>query len=301
MTWVAVFVAVTGVAAVSAADQPRAIQFNIVPGGGQYMVNGEHIFAYDGAIAPAYESTATGRNYLDTETITNAGGLGVLNSGRDGTYWNTVTKTKLAAGEYLCYTNGDRADGVTYGCAYSSGKGIEWNWYPGGGYIGIGGNWNDPPYPSQTGVQSTTLMGTEMDGLNAWGFYVHGLAKGTYQVFLLSATPGYESRTSQVWAGVFQAANRAELELIDVDAPGFSPAYTKGAAVSNATEWEAGKNYLVLNIEITSPDDTLVIITKSTGYPSIGLNGLQIVPVVPEPATMTLLGLGGLALLRRRR
>jgi len=77
----------------------------------------------------------------------------------------------------------------------------------------------------------------------------------------------------------------------------------------NTTTWEYGNNYVLFeNVEanangmITFLGDATDVDEIELGSPAyrLGLSGFQI-QAVPEPATMALLGLGGLGLIRRRR
>jgi hypothetical protein len=64
--------------------------------------------------------------------------------------------------------------------------------------------------------------------------------------------------------------------------------------------WVLGNNYILF--EDVAPDvsgDIVINMTKVSGYGFV--SGFQLVETVPEPSTTALLGLGGLALILRRR
>ncbi len=69
------------------------------------------------------------------------------------------------------------------------------------------------------------------------------------------------------------------------------------AAQANASTFINDQNYLVMNV--VSDSFGVLNIAYNTVTSEADLNGLQLVSV-PEPATMSLLALGGIALIRRR-
>jgi hypothetical protein len=74
---------------------------------------------------------------------------------------------------------------------------------------------------------------------------------------------------------------------------------------ANTTSWVVGQNYVELSFTISSADDVLTLISKSTGDDKRGIfNSMQIVQI-PEPSTWALIGIGlgfiGILRLRKSR
>ena len=255
--------------------------------------------AYTGAIAPGYEAGYKENNLVGTE-IFNREGLGLLQS-KDGTYWNALNTggTNITG---LKYVDGTSATDVTVRIA----AGWVTPLYPGGGMYGWtygvhswGTSVSKPA--SVDGVQSTPLMQdylyTDNSGASAslFGFTISGLPAGDYMVILLGATPTAENnRPYSLAVGQYSGATPPELytdsRLTEIGMLGTS------AGGTNKLDWVSGQNYLMHPITLGA-DESIVVMAKGD---RAGLNGIQIIRV-PEPATMSLLALGGLAMLRRRK
>lgn len=271
--------------------RPVSIQFDFSTTAGSYT---------SGRIAPAYEATATEPNYNSTNTITNSGGTGTLNSGTNGTAWNALTGgTVISNGSNLKYVDGSFVPSgaitvtTAYGNGTTSGTVAAWQYGPADwGSVGS----------STTGVQATTLMQDELyslaggGGTQVFGFRIQGLPVGSYQLFALGATPTAENRSKTIRMGVFTLSAQNDPN----DAALFTAGTLGTGGVANAPAWVSGKNYLIGTVTTANASD--YIVTMVTGA-NPALNGIEIVPLapVPEPAMLSLLALGGLALLRRRK
>ena len=270
--------AALSIATAASAELGRAIQFNLGDSGN----------VYTGAIAPAYEWS-----------VANPGGQGVLNSITDGTTWNTVSGMYRSG---LLYTDGTPAHGVSVTCAVNN-----YGRAPAGGtpeyaafrnsvddWFWVGGAYSWAGEAATTGVLATALMGDILYGSgphNDPGLLavrVENLVPGTYQVFVLSATP-HEVREVEVKIGLFTSLAQ---DRWDDPAMG-SVVGTAGHTTTDA--WTVNRNYVMRELTVAEGD---YLVVMARGH-NASISGIQIVPV-PEPATMCLLALGGLALLRRR-
>ncbi|MEM9753752.1 MAG: PEP-CTERM sorting domain-containing protein [Planctomycetota bacterium] len=144
------------------------------------------------------------------------------------------------------------------------------------------------------------------DGVGV-GIAVSGLAPGVYDFYLTAfrgdgATNG--SRDYRTAWGVSDAPITDFTPTVSV--PTFSEVL-ENSDPDTVDSWVAGDNYLtgrftiagndILSLHVDSPD----LAGPDAGSAFIGVvNSLEIVPI-PEPSALTLLGLGGLAALRRRR
>lgn len=136
-------------------------------------------------------------------------------------------------------------------------------------------------------IYDTSLMQNLLYREDNLGFRLKGLAPADYQVYVIAANPGSAAELNRTY----------NLSLgVNLEAPLPSPtAISAGASTST---WIDGKNYLLGTISITSSNQWLTVIQGGSAYPV--LNGIQVIQVVPEPATGTLLALAGLATLRWR-
>jgi len=244
--------------------------------------------SYGGKIAPGYEASAEEPNAYGAAgtTITNAGGMGLLDS-RNGTAWNVLGSGGMFSG-LMCVDGTSAGSDVKATLAAGSPSDGMGNW------SGSVQTWTESA--STSGVQSTSLM---LDVLyttnNLLGFRITGLPVGTYAVIVMDVTPNVTStRPHEFKAGLFTDASQGSYNDEALSVLGTLNAH----GLTDAPLWTNGVNYLMTTITTTSESDYIVVM--GTGF-NASMNGIQIIQMVPEPATMGLLALGGLALLRRRR
>ena len=269
---------VLSLAVVASAAEYKAIQFTF----------GDR--PYSGAIAPAYVPA------IVEGGIQNNGGEGKLTLA-DGTAWNQIQAYEAVITGFV-HADDTPATGVTLtmGGWWSDRDDLYW---------GYGGAAYTHDEKNIQGVQATDLMWTSLyAGQYAITVAVTGLAPGVYQVFVPNVVPNDPgTRELEVVMAVF-STSLGNIMNESLAAEGFHKVNGMGADLTeNALVWKEGLNYVQRTLVIESETDVLVVASYCFLENSPGplLNAIQIVPVIPEPATMTLLALGGLALLRRRK
>lgn len=221
------------------------------------------------------------------ETILiNFGGIaGSPDSGGDGvlTNWNTVAgrdyDTKpafdpLAAGEVI------DSDGVTVAGVSISGTTTS-GWY--GTSTGNSGTYpGDGVSTAPAWLDLDAIEVVEWDSGGGVTVLIEGLAGSAYQVDVVAvrSSSGTTTREQSYWV------NGARADGISGD----WNAYSQG--------WEAGG---VMTWASVAPSEGTLTLSTGDGQGNNSYLAAARITLVPEPATLSLLGLGGLAMLRRRR
>lgn len=212
----------------------------------------------------------------------------------DGQAWNQVSMYDVTSG--LEYADGTAATGVSLNLgSTTSGTVINLSTNPTNSHQ-LGGGIN-------TGIYAGNSVGT--DGIftspkvSRTGLQITGLEAGTYDVYVTARnTNAGDKTTSQtvyVGSGIVGNFDSAPLDSVTM-----VYAYPLVPAVSAA--WAEDVNYAKFTITLDA-GGALNIATSGTEGTSDDrgfLNSVQVV-LVPEPASLTLLGFGGLLMLRRRR
>jgi hypothetical protein len=208
------------------------------------------------------------------------------------TTWNRVTTNNLAT---VLNGDGTTATGVmlTWGSAADADSSVTFNVQPsatngGGGSQGV--------YAISSAVKTSVFNNLAGSFL---GLRIDGLAAGEYELYIHArntATPN-SSTSSRVYyladatAGSFSPATA---QYVDI-----SNAYSVNSTTGNETFYQ-GVNYQKFTVTITDDDPSLYVAVRGTGVENRPfINSLEIV-AVPEPTLISLAGLTGMLLLRRR-
>ena len=290
----------------------RAIQFNFTSANGKTQ----------SCIGPAFEPSVSEAGRYGTYTIPNGGGESMLSS-VGNTVWNNLRATDTTGNKWF-YSNNDPATGVKVWLASGSmASGMNWTtgtthfqytevrWTDGPN--GVGGQHRWPNDGSSIKGVANTVLGSDVayaTSGNLVGFRVQGLAQGYYMVYVIDELPVNEFSERQhqfyvsVTAGDYIQPVVADKLTIAGEEVWLGVGGQSGNALAgntNGQDWVEGRNYIKTLVYIGSEADYLNVICHATAG-GAQFNGVQIIPVaVPEPATMCLLALGGLAVLRRRR
>jgi hypothetical protein len=210
------------------------------------------------------------------------------------------TVSDVAAGGLVDSSNAVLA-GVSADFGVGSETSIDWTSQPFARVGVVGGR-------SGTGVFSNTIYGDFIGATNSngtpttVGMRLSGLAAGEYDVWVVTrhtyvnndnvATDDYD-----IYVGGGS----------NTTAPNTLPTasvlqYSRANASANTGSWAAGDGFTWRKITVDlKPGQDLLVFSETSFENQNGiLNAVQITPV-PEPTALAVLGLGGLALVRRRR
>ncbi|MFP4053660.1 MAG: PEP-CTERM sorting domain-containing protein [Phycisphaerae bacterium] len=153
----------------------------------------------------------------------------------------------------------------------------------------------------QDNARSAQFM-DEKDG-QAVAVRISGLAAGSYDFFVVSRNtyadatgPGHD--TYDIIAGTTTATG-------DTDYSGFVVAEDLDYTTGSNTSWVENVNYVKISLDVVDGED-VVLVAEPTNTSNV--NGkteyrgfINMVQIVPEPTTLALLAIGGLAAIRKRK
>lgn len=174
------------------------------------------------------------------------------------------------------------------------------------------GNWNNNTPDGWTsagghGMQSDVVNPSGIDG-NVFGFLEGGatgdLTGGSFIQSISAVLPGGSVTIGDAFTLTLAALNQNGSPSFDFDIrdnadPSLGSSLIGGAVQSVAVSG-AWADYVVLGTVATSSTDVFLIL--NTNGPQVRIDNVRLdLVVVPEPSSSALLGLGGLALILRRR
>jgi hypothetical protein len=183
----------------------------------------------------------------------------------------------------------------------------------------LGGNNSDNAYtwnpishfsidagPNPVGIQNGP------GGTNGWmwqsevGMFINGLSAGTYDIYVSSVAHGDSTAEPPVWSQ-WDSMPPSSYHIVagvdnTIDDLSFGDLTLQSATITNQTfdSWVEGDNYAKLRVTLAA-GDRLGIGTDNQTVGMCGLMNTVEIVEVPEPATMALMGLGSLVMLRRRK
>ena len=146
-------------------------------------------------------------------------------------------------------------------------------------------NWRSSNYSSYNTSPNLVVYDYWNDG--AGTFSINNVPTGTYELYVVAGISQYsDDLFSTVTVGGVSKVSSVRNDILGDDGVSHLP---------SESGWVEGENYAKFTVVLSTPGSISGSVTGK-----IFLNGMQLV-VVPEPATMSLLALGGIAMLRRRK
>lgn len=168
------------------------------------------------------------------------------------------------------------------------------------GYLDATGQPNNPASP-YSGWDNANKPDAYVTGLGAW---LTGLGVSSYSVLIYTDGDTSEGRIGEYWLqnasgsdfGALTLGSDLTSHVFARDSANFSGTFTQVPGSANSVDNAADGNYILFT-GLTA--DSFLLRTEEQTFRA-QINGFQIITEVPEPGSMALLGLGGLALLLAR-
>ncbi len=214
-----------------------------------------------------------------------------------GSTWNKVELADINSG--LLYADGSAATGIALNLgSVTSGTTINLASQPSTSNA-LGTGTGSGIYASPSVGRDGIFTGTTGQNTRT-GLQITGLAAGQYNIYVTSRNTNTGAGSNEVYtilAGAGAVGNFDSATLAQFGSNTFTAPNTL------TTQWAQNQNYVLLTVTL-SAGQTLNIASHAVvnGNPARGfLNSVQVAYVIPEPASLALLGLGSLCLIARRR
>ncbi len=132
------------------------------------------------------------------------------------------------------------------------------------------------------------------------GIRVAGLDAGLYTIYVTAKNTNNDGEKNGIdaYAILYGTVDSASG---DTDFSGFASASMTNASTASPdpTTWIAGDNYVAFDVNVAAGQDLVIVSDGLTANENRGF--LNTVEIVPEPTTLALLAIGGLAAIRKRK
>lgn len=234
-------------------------------------------------------------NFTNTHHVTGADQYADISPGQQiggitGSHWNLINGDVSS----IVDDNGNLLPGVSVDVgAASSGTTIDYGITP--TFSNLGSVYNAGIFSGN--VRSGMFTSSKED--RKVGVRVTGLPAGIYNVYVTAQNTNTDNiNRYNIYAGTVDAASgNTDFSGLSFENLDFYNATTPKITDS----WVKHVNYVMMEVTLGVGEDLVVVSDGLTSGEDRGFLNTVEIALVPEPATLSLLGLGSLTLLRRRR